>query len=109
MRGLRRPTCRLSTENATESTSLVCPTNRRVVLPVFRSHRRRVPSQDPDSANCPSLLITTSCVGCEASFSGTAGDGDLCRLWRMLYASVLQAPARSIAARVVRRIAVMSI
>lgn len=37
-------TWRLSTEKATDSTSLVWPTKRRVVAPVFRSHRRRVPS-----------------------------------------------------------------
>ena len=52
--------CRLSTENATDSTSLVWPRKRRVVAPVDRSHRRSVPSQLPLSANWPSELITTS-------------------------------------------------
>ena len=56
------PTWRLSTENATESTSLVWPTKRRVVAPVVRSHRRSVPSHEPESANWPSLEITTSCT-----------------------------------------------
>merc|ERR1711879_532033 len=36
------------------------PTNRRVVSPVFRSHRRRVPSHEPERANWPSEEITTS-------------------------------------------------
>mmetsp|Transcript_5299 Transcript_5299/g.13241 ORF Transcript_5299/g.13241 Transcript_5299/m.13241 type:complete len:205 (+) Transcript_5299:268-882(+) len=51
---------RLSTLNATDRTSFECPTKRRVVRPLLISHRRRVPSQLPDSANCPSLLMTTS-------------------------------------------------
>ncbi|KAG0586441.1 hypothetical protein KC19_2G090800 [Ceratodon purpureus] len=38
--------------------------NRRVVVPVFNSHKRRVPSQEPESANCPSDEITTSCTTC---------------------------------------------
>merc|ERR1719155_8263 len=42
---------RLSAEKATERTSLSCPTKRRVVLPVLRSPRRRVPSHEPESAN----------------------------------------------------------
>merc|ERR1712093_192368 len=45
---------------AAERTSLSCPTKRRVVRPVFRSHRRRVPSHEPESANWPSEEITTS-------------------------------------------------
>lgn len=53
--------CRLSTEKATDRTSLPCPMKRRVVLPVFRSHSRRVASHDPDRANCPSEEMTTSC------------------------------------------------
>ena len=56
--------CRLSTENATLNTSLVCPMNRLVVVPVFKSHRRRVPSHEPDNANCPSDEITTSWTKC---------------------------------------------
>lgn len=59
MEGVPRA-CRLSTENATDSTSLVWPRNRRVVAPVDRSHRRSVPSQLPLSANWPSELMTTS-------------------------------------------------
>ena len=51
----------LSCEKATESTSLVWPTKRRVVDPLLRSHRRRVPSHEPERANCPSELTTTSC------------------------------------------------
>merc|ERR1712023_389668 len=55
---------RLSAEKATERTSLSCPTKRRgvrrVVRPVLRSQRRRVPSQEPERANCPSDEITTS-------------------------------------------------
>ena len=54
--------CRLSTENATDSTSLAWPRKRRVVAPVARSHRRRVPSQEPDSANWPSDDSTASCT-----------------------------------------------
>merc|ERR1711988_959575 len=42
---------RLSAEKATERTSLSWPTKRRVVRTVLRSHRRRVPSHEPDSAN----------------------------------------------------------
>jgi hypothetical protein len=60
-----RRTWRLSTEKATLSTSLVWPTKRRVVAPVVRSHRRSVPSHEPESANWPSLEITTSCTKCE--------------------------------------------
>merc|ERR1711939_458101 len=51
---------RLSAEKATERTSFSCPTKRWVVRPVFKSHRRRVPSQEPDKANCPSEEMTTS-------------------------------------------------
>merc|ERR1711904_221024 len=51
-------------EKATERTSLSCPTKRRVVRPVLRSHRRSVPSHDPDSANWPSEEMTTSCTKC---------------------------------------------
>lgn len=47
---------------------LRCPTDKNHILSsanpcppyVVRSHRRRVPSQDPDSANCPSEEMTTS-------------------------------------------------
>merc|ERR1712022_45795 len=42
---------RLSLEKATERTSLSWPTKRRVVRPVFRSHRRRVPSHESERAN----------------------------------------------------------
>ena len=55
-------TCLLSAEKATESTSFVWPMKRQVVFPVFRFHSLRVPSQDPDRANCPSLEMTTSCT-----------------------------------------------
>merc|ERR1719203_879617 len=51
---------RLSTLKATERTSLECPTKRRVVRPELISQRRRVPSQLPERANCPSLEMTTS-------------------------------------------------
>merc|ERR1712138_18327 len=51
---------RLSVEKATERTSLEWPTNLRVVLPVASSQSLRVPSQEPDSANWPSLEMTTS-------------------------------------------------
>merc|ERR1712167_404750 len=44
---------RLSAEKATESTSFSCPTKRRVVRPVLRSHRRRVPSQEPERVKWP--------------------------------------------------------
>merc|ERR1712093_860375 len=54
--------CLLSAEKATERTSLSCPTKRRVVRPVLRSHRRRVPSQEPERANWPSEEMTTSCT-----------------------------------------------
>ena len=33
-----------------------------VLTPVLRSHRRRVESQEPDRANCPSLEMATSCT-----------------------------------------------
>merc|ERR1711904_57434 len=56
--------CLLSAEKATERTSLSCPTKRRVVRPVLRSHRRSVPSHDLDSANWPSEEMTTSCTKC---------------------------------------------
>ena len=48
--------CLLSAEKATDSTSLVWSSNLRVVLPVDRSHRRRVLSQEPERAKCPSEL-----------------------------------------------------
>merc|ERR1711990_116209 len=51
---------RLSAEKATERTSLSCPTKRRVVLPVLTSHKRRVPSHEPERQNWPSDEITTS-------------------------------------------------
>ncbi len=56
--------CRLSTENATLRTSLVCPTKRLVVAPVLRSQSLRVPSQEPESANWPSEEMTTSWTKC---------------------------------------------
>lgn len=43
-----------------ERTSLVCPTNVRVVFPACKSHNLRVWSQDPERANCPSEDMTTS-------------------------------------------------
>merc|ERR1719261_487865 len=64
---------RLSAEKATERTSLSCPTKRRVVRPVFRSHRRRVPSHEPESANWPSDEITTSCTKWECPTSDFFG------------------------------------
>merc|ERR1712199_14298 len=54
--------CRLSAEKATERTSFSWPTKRRVVRPVLRSHRRRVPSPEPERANWPSEEISTSCT-----------------------------------------------
>ena len=56
---------RLSTEKATDKTSLVWPRKRRVVAPVVRSHSLRVPSQEPESANWPSDEMTTSWTKCE--------------------------------------------
>ena len=52
--------CLLSTEKATERTSLVWSSNLRVVLPVLRSQSRRFLSQEPDRAKCPSEERTTS-------------------------------------------------
>lgn len=52
--------CLLSTEKATDNTSLLCPRKRRVVAPVVRSQSLRVPSQEPERANCPSDEMTTS-------------------------------------------------
>ena len=49
---------RLSAEKETERTSLVWPTNRRVVTPVESSQRRRVLSQDADRAYAPSDEMT---------------------------------------------------
>ena len=54
------PTWRLSAENATDSTSLVWPTKRRVVVPLLMSQRRSVPSHEPERQNWPSEEITTS-------------------------------------------------
>merc|ERR1712232_1342500 len=54
---------RLSPENATPYTSLVCPWKVRTELPVLRSHNRKVLSQEPDSPNCPSEDSTTSDTG----------------------------------------------
>src|SRR3989338_5552031 len=51
---------RLSNENATDSTSLVCPRNSLVVLAALRSQRRSVLSQLAESANMPSDDTTTS-------------------------------------------------
>ena len=45
--------CLLSTEKATDRTSLVWSSNLRVVFPVLRSHRRRFLSQEPDRAKWP--------------------------------------------------------
>jgi hypothetical protein len=47
---------------------LLWPTKRRVVEPVVMSHRRRVPSQEPDRANWPSEEMTTSCTKWEWPF-----------------------------------------
>merc|ERR1719265_2189508 len=47
---------RLSAEKATERTSLSCPTKRRVVLPVLRSHRRSCPSHEPERAKARSVV-----------------------------------------------------
>merc|ERR1719474_2512989 len=52
--------CLLSAEKATESTSLVWSSNLRVVLPVDKSQRLKVLSQDPDRAKWPSEERTTS-------------------------------------------------
>lgn len=52
--------CLLSAEKETESTSLVCPTKVRVVLPVDSSHKRRVLSHEEDSAYAPSEEMTQS-------------------------------------------------
>lgn len=52
--------CLLSALKLTERTSLVCPTKRRVVAPVLRSHRRKVLSHEEERANCPSDEMTTS-------------------------------------------------
>ena len=51
---------RLSAEKATESTSLSWLTKRRVVVPEFRSHRRRVPSHEPERQNWPSEEMAMS-------------------------------------------------
>merc|ERR550537_2181625 len=53
---------RLSAENATVFTSLVCPVNERTDWPTLRSQRRMVLSQDAESANWPSVDVTTSCT-----------------------------------------------
>merc|ERR1719295_755558 len=42
--------CLLSTEKATDNTSLVWSSNLRVVLPLVRSHSLRVLSQEPERA-----------------------------------------------------------
>merc|ERR1719231_1660542 len=55
--------CRLSAENATLFTSLACPWKVRTVVPVFRSQRRMVLSQDAERANWPSEESTTSWTG----------------------------------------------
>ena len=55
---------RLSALNATDSTSLAWPTKRRVVVPCWRSHRRRVPSHEPDSANCGRLCVCVCVCVC---------------------------------------------
>jgi hypothetical protein len=51
---------RLSAEKATELTSLVWPTKDRTLVPTLRSQRRMDLSQDAESANWPSELVTTS-------------------------------------------------
>merc|ERR1719359_1765493 len=51
---------RLSAEKATLNTSLVWPWKQRTAAPVLRSQRRRVLSQEPESANCPSDDSVTS-------------------------------------------------
>merc|ERR1719500_1695746 len=61
--------CLLSTEKATESTSLVWSSNLRVALPVERSHSLRVLSQEPDRAKCPSEERTTSDMKWPSPFS----------------------------------------
>merc|ERR1740117_1316313 len=55
--------CRLSPEKATEFTSLAWPWKVRTVMPVLRSQRRMVFSQEPESANCPSEDSTTLATG----------------------------------------------
>jgi hypothetical protein len=50
--------CLLSAEKDTERTSLVCPTNRRVVVPVESSQSRRVLSQEAERAYAPSEEMT---------------------------------------------------
>jgi hypothetical protein len=47
-----------------ESKDRAChiPTKVRVEFPVDKSHRRSVPSQEPDRANWPSEDTTTSCM-----------------------------------------------
>jgi hypothetical protein len=50
--------CLLSAEKETERTSLVWPTNRRVVVPEDSSHRRRVLSQEAERAYAPSEEMT---------------------------------------------------
>merc|ERR1719198_666905 len=57
--------CRLSVENATLNTSFSWPLKVRTVLPLFRSHKRIVLSQDPDRANWPSEDNTTLATGSE--------------------------------------------
>jgi hypothetical protein len=52
--------CLLSALKLTDKTSEVWPMKRRVVSPVFRSHRRRVWSQDEERANWPSEEMTMS-------------------------------------------------
>ena len=52
--------CLLSTEKATDSTSLVWSSNLRVVFPVLRSHSLKFLSQEPERAKCPSEERTTS-------------------------------------------------
>ncbi len=52
--------CLLSAEKATDMTSLVWSSNLRVVLPVPKSQRRRVLSQEPERAKWPSEDRTTS-------------------------------------------------
>ena len=47
-------------EKATLSTSLVCPVDLRVVVPIVRSQRQSTPSQEPERANWPPEEMTTS-------------------------------------------------
>merc|ERR1712216_673898 len=64
---------RLSTEKATERTSLSCPTKRRVVFPVEMSQSLNSESQLAERAKAPSDEITTSVIKCECPRSARRG------------------------------------